>query len=91
MYLNCLHWKKSLLFRINKSSLGMARIDEAIPWDDCPFAKNNANTFIRARAYRVFPLSVECGGINREGTPRVPKALRGAPEFDPDTRGWKTL
>ena len=32
----------------------MARIDEAIPWDDCPYAKSNANTFVHARAYRVF-------------------------------------
>ena len=32
----------------------MSRIDEAIPWDDCPDAKSNANTFVRARAYRVF-------------------------------------
>ena len=44
----------SLLFRMNKSSLGMARIDEAIPLDDCPYALCNANTFVRARAYRVF-------------------------------------
>ena len=43
-----------LLFRMNKSSLGMARIDEAIPWDDCPYAKSNTNTFVRARAYRIF-------------------------------------
>ena len=29
----------------------MARIDEAIPWDDCPYAKSNANTYVQARAY----------------------------------------
>ena len=46
--------KFSILFRMNKSSLGMARIDEAIPWDDCPYAKSNANTFVHAHAYRVF-------------------------------------
>ena len=28
----------SLLFCMNKSSLGMARIDESIPWDDCSYA-----------------------------------------------------
>ena len=27
---------------MNESSLGMARIDEAIPWDDCPYTKSNA-------------------------------------------------
>ena len=26
-----------------------------IPWDDCPYSKGNANTFVRARAFRVFP------------------------------------
>ena len=51
---------------MNKSSLGMARIDEAIPWDDCPYAKSNANTFVRARAYRVF-------------RPRVSGSTSGAP------------
>ena len=29
----------------------------------------------------------KCGGINRGDTPRVPKAPRGVPEVDPDTRG----
>ena len=27
-----------LLFLLDESSLGMARIDEAIPWDACPYA-----------------------------------------------------
>jgi len=48
-------WCQALLFRMNKSSLGMSRIDEAIPWDDCPYAKSNANTFVRARAPSVDP------------------------------------
>ena len=43
-----------LLFRTDKSSLGVSRIGVATPWDDCPYAKSNANTFVRARAYRVF-------------------------------------
>ena len=39
----------------------------------------------------VWGFPTECGGINRGGTPRVPKAPRGAPEVDPDTQGRKTL
>ena len=46
--------EEPLLFHIDKASLGMARTDEATPWDDCPNAKSNANTFVGARAYRVF-------------------------------------
>ena len=45
---------QSLLFRIDKTSLGVSRIGVATPRDDCPYAKSNANTFVRARAYRVF-------------------------------------
>ena len=34
----------------------------------------------------------ECVGINRGDTPRVPKAPRGVPEVDPDTRGgWLSV
>ena len=44
----------SLLFHIDKSSLGVSHIGVATPWDDFPYAKSNANTFVRARAYRVF-------------------------------------
>ena len=44
----------------------MTRIDEAIPWDDCPYAKSNDNTFVHARAYRVFQ-------------PRVSGSTSGAP------------
>ena len=54
------HW--TLLFRIDKSSLGVSRIGVATPWDDCPYAKSNVNTFVRAHAYRVFLTS--CVGIN---------------------------
>ena len=56
----------TLLFRIDKSSRGVSRIDEATPWDACPYAKSNANTFVRARAYRVF-------------RPRVSGSTSGAP------------
>ena len=51
-----------LLFRIDKTSLGVSRIGVATPRDDCSYAKSNANTFVRARAYRVFLTS--CVGIN---------------------------
>ena len=44
----------SLLLRIDKSSLGVSHIGVATPWDDWPYTKSNANTFVRARAYRVF-------------------------------------
>ena len=42
-----------------------------------------------ASSYMVFAPSVE--GSTEGGTLRVPKAPRGAPEVDPDTRGRKTL
>ena len=32
----------------------MTRTGVATPWDDCPYAKSNDNTLVRARAYRVF-------------------------------------
>ena len=35
--------------------MGCLRIGVATPWDDCPYGKSNANTFVRARAYRFFP------------------------------------
>ena len=38
-----------LLFRTDKFSLGVSRIGVATPWDDCPYAKSNANTFVRAQ------------------------------------------
>ena len=38
-----------LLFGIDKTSLGVSGIGVATPWDDCPYAKSNANTFVRAR------------------------------------------
>ena len=52
----------ALLFRIDKSSLGVSRVGVATPWDDCQYANSNANTFVRACAYRVFLTS--CFGIN---------------------------
>ena len=36
------------------SSLGVSRIGVATLWDDCPYTKSNANTFVHACAYRVF-------------------------------------
>ena len=62
----------------------MARIDEAIPRDDCPYAKSNANTFICARAYRVFQPCVS-------GPPWGLWHPQGAPSVDPSTLGAKTL
>ena len=41
----------------------MSRIDEAIPWDECPYIKNNANTFVRARAYSVFRLHLSASTL----------------------------
>ena len=38
----------------------------------------------------VYGFAIECVMINQGGTPKVPKALRGDPEVDPDTQGHKT-
>ena len=51
----------------------------ATPRDDCPYAKSNANTFVRAHAYGVFLTS--CVRIN----------LKDIPSVDPHTLGRKTL
>ena len=79
----------ALLFRIDKSSLGVPRIGAATPWDDCPYAKSNANTFVRARAYRVFLTS--CVGIDLGDIPRGLRHPKDVPSVDPSTLGWKTL
>ena len=50
------------------TSLGVSRIGVDTPWDDCPYAKSNANTFVCARAYRVFLTS--CVGINLGDIPQ---------------------
>ena len=42
---------------------------------------------LHERSEVVKDFTPECGGINRGDTPRVPKAPRGVPEVDPDTRG----
>ena len=81
--------KRSLLFRIDKTSLGVSRIGVATPRDDCPYAKSNANTFVRARAYRVFLTS--CVGINLGDIPRGLRHPRDVPSVDPSTLGRKTL
>ena len=52
---------------------------EATPWDDCPYAKSNANTFVRASAFRVFQPRVS-GSTSRAplgalGTLGVPPRL----------------
>ena len=41
---------QNVTFCVDKSSLGVSRIDEATPWDDCPYVKSNANTFVRVLA-----------------------------------------
>ena len=80
---------EALLFRIDKTSLGVSRIGVATPRDDCPYAKSNANTFVRARAYRVFLTS--CVGINLGDIPRGLRHPRDVPSVDPSTLGRKTL
>ena len=67
----------------------MSRIGVATPRDDCPYAKSNANTFVRARAYRVFLTS--CVGINLGDIPRGLRHPRDVPSVDPSTLGRKTL
>ena len=76
-----------LLFRIDKTSLGVSRIGPATPWDDCPYSKSNANTFVRAHAYRVFLTS--CVGSTRH--PSELHHPRDVPSVDPSTLGQKTL
>ena len=67
----------------------MSRIGVATPRDDCPYAKSNANTFVRARAYRVFLTS--CVGINLGDIPRGLRHPWDVPSVDPSTLGLKTL
>ena len=67
----------------------MSRIGVANPGDDCPYAKSNANTFVRARAYRVFLTS--CVGINLGDIPRGLRHPQDVPSVDPSTLGPKTL
>ena len=50
---------------------------------------SNANTFVRARAYRVF-LTL-CVGINLGDIPRGLRHPRDVPSVDPSTLGRKTL
>ena len=78
-----------LLSRIDKSSLGVPRIGVATPWDDCPYAKSNANTFVRARAYRVF-LTL-CVGMDLGDIHRGLRNPRDVPSVDPSTLRRKTL
>ena len=78
-----------LLFRIDKSSLGVSRILVSTPRDDCPYAKSNDNPFVRAHAYRVF--LTWCVGINRGDIPRGLRHPRDVASVDPSTLGRKTL
>ena len=59
----------------------------------CPYGKSNANTFVRARAYRVFP-DLVCRDQLR-GHPSGPagglRHPRDVPLVDPSTLGRKTL
>ena len=71
----------SLLFCIDKSSLGVSHIGVATPWDDCPYAQSNANTFVRARAYRVFLTS--CVGINLGNIPWGQRHPLMSPRLNP--------
>ena len=67
-----------LPFCRDKLSLGVSHVDGATPWDDCPYAKGNANTFVRACAYRVFLAS--CVEINLGATLGACSAL-GVPRW----------
>ena len=79
--ISCVARYPPLLFRIDKSSLGVPRIGVATPWDDCPYTKSNANTFVRAHAYRVFLTS--CVGINLGDIPRACGTLGVPPRLIP--------
>ena len=81
------HRNTTLLFRIDKISLGVSRIGVATPRDDCPYAKSNDNTLALARAYRVFLTS--CVGINLGDIPRGLRHPRDVPSVDPSTLGQK--
>ena len=76
-----------LLFRIDKTSLGVSCIGVATLWDD--IFPSNANTFARARAYRVFLTS--CVGIHLLDIPWGLWHPRDVPSIDPSTLGRKTL
>ena len=67
--------------------MGCLRIGVATPWDDCPYGKSNANTFVRACAYRVFP-DLVCRDQPR-GHPEGAAGPKAS--VDPSTLGRKTL
>ena len=70
---------KSLGFSLSlmiRKSLGMSHINEAIPWDECPNTKSNANTFICAHAYRVFRPCV-FGTLDQHPDPQNVTILEG--------------
>ena len=71
------HHLAHYFFRIDKSSLGVSRIGVATPWDDCPYPKSNANTFVL--------------GDNRGDIPRGLRHPQDVPSVDPSTLGMKTL
>ena len=76
---------------MNKSSLGVARIDEAIPWDDRPYAKSNANTFVHAHAFRVFQPYVSSKAVSSRASasmhPIVPMVMHCASGHEALHRG----
>ena len=74
---------QNVTFCVDKSSLGVSRIDEATPWDDCPYAKSNANTFFSVCAYCVF-LTL-CVGFNLRGIPWGMQHPQDAPWVDLST------
>ena len=78
-----------LLFRIDKKSLGVSHIGVTTPWDDCPYAKSNATTFVRACANMVF-LTL-CVGINLGDIPQGLRLPRDVPSVDSSTLGRKTV
>ena len=51
-----------LLFCIDKTYPGVSHIGVATPWDDCPYPKSNTNTFVCARAHKVFLTSCATSG-----------------------------
>ena len=67
------------------------------PWDDCPYTKSNANTFVCAHAYRVFLTSCRDeprghpSGTSLGNIPRGLRHSRDVPLVDPSTLGRKTL
>ena len=89
-----------LLFRTDKSSRVVSRIDEATHWDACPYTQSNANTFVCALAYRVFQPRVSgltsgapLGAFGTLGVPPwlIPPHLVGKPYTNPPPSSIVTM